>query len=167
MAWMPIVRQMNFPRSVIVHEIEPSSMSDAIAQMSVYGEARYVIGMPDTYMPESDGEFYRQLVQTSDDINLSVFRCGEDLRGRVGQILFDDSGRVLDALDKVKDCQYEYMWGALAVNGKVIDPTLNTPSLQIMNWVREGKSVRAIKAKGRYLDIGTVQSLKKLYSEDL
>jgi len=35
-----------------------------------------------------------------------------------------------------------------------------------MDWVNAGKNVKAIIAKGKYLDIGTVNGLKMLYREE-
>jgi hypothetical protein len=36
-----------------------------------------------------------------------------------------------------------------------------------MEWVKEGKKVKAIKVKGKYLDVGTVDALKSLYRDIL
>jgi len=165
--WIPIVNQMDLPPEAVVYEIEPSTMSDALVKMMVNPNSKYIIGMPDTYMPESNGDFYRQLAESDADITLAAFECHEDIMGRVGQIKFDESGSVIDALDKTPNCDYPYMWGALAINKVYLNEELPHPGMQIKEWISEGKHVKAVIAKGKYLDIGTVSGLKMLYREDL
>jgi len=166
-SWLPIVNQMELPPEAVVYEIEPSTMSDALVKMMVNPNSKYIIGMPDTYMPGSDGEFYKQLAESDGDVTLAAFDCHEDLMGRVGQIKFDEFGRVLDSLDKTAGCEYTYMWGAMAVQNVFIDEELPNPGVQIMDWVNQGNDVKAVVAKGKYLDIGTVNGLKMLYREEL
>jgi hypothetical protein len=166
-SWLPIVNQMELPPEAVVYEIEPSTMSDALVKMMVNPNSKYIIGMPDTYMPGSNGEFYKQLAESDADVTLAAFDCHQDLMGRVGQIKFDEFGRVVDALDKTTGCEYPYMWGAMAVQNVFIDEELPNPGVQIMDWVNQGNSVKAVVAKGKYLDIGTVNGLKMLYREEL
>jgi hypothetical protein len=59
------------------------------------------------------------------------------------------------------------MWGAMAINGVQVDPNGVTPSSQIMKWVHDGFLVKAVPAAGRYLDIGTVESLRSFYGHEL
>lgn len=165
--WLPIVNQMDLPPTAVVYEIEPSTMSDALLKMMVNPSSKYIIGMPDTYMPNSDGEFYKQLAESKADVTLAAFDCHEDLMGRVGQIKFDESGVVTDALDKTIGCEYPYMWGAMAIQNVYLNEELSNPGIQINEWIKDGRDVRAVVAKGKYLDIGTVSSLKMLYREEL
>jgi hypothetical protein len=164
--WIPIVNQMDLPPTAVVYEIEPSTMSDALLKMMVNPSSKYIIGMPDTYMPGSDGEFYRELAKSNADVTLAAFDCHEDLMGRVGQIDFDDNGKIKNAFDKIEGCEYPYMWGAMALQNVYVDEKLSHPGIQIMDWVNAGKNVKAIIAKGKYLDIGTVNGLKMLYREE-
>ncbi len=166
-SWMPIVNQMDLPPEAVVYEIEPSTMSDALVKMMANPNSRYIIGMPDTYMPGSNGEFYKQLAESDADVALAAFKCHEDLMGRVGQIDFDRELNIIDALDKDPSCRYSYMWGAMALNNVYINEELPNPGIQIMDWVNEEKNVKAVIAKGKYLDIGTVNGLKLLYREEL
>lgn len=166
-AWMPIVKQMDLPSEVVLYEIEPSTMSDAVLKMMSNQNSKYLIGMPDTYMPGSNGDFYKQLAKSEADVTLAAFDCHSDLMGRVGQILFDENGSVIDSKDKVKNCPYPFMWGAMALQNVYINEELPNPGLQINDWVEDGKNVKAVIAKGKYLDIGTVDGLKLLYKENL
>lgn len=165
--WIPIVNQMDLPPTAVVYEIEPSTMSDALVKMMVNPNSKYIIGMPDTYIPGSDGEFYKQLAESEANVTLSAFDCHEDLMGRVGQIKFDEFGNVSDALDKTKGCEYPYMWGAMALQGVYVNEELPNPGIQINDWINEGKKVKAVIAKGKYLDIGTINGLKLLYREEI
>jgi len=168
--WMPIVNAMNFPAGVIVYQVEPSTMSGAIDSMTRNDNIdnnKYLIGMPDTYMPGSDGEFYRQLAESDADVTVAAFDCHPDLMGRVGQIKFDELNNVESVVDKQADCSYPYMWGALAFKGLKVNPFLQNPGLEIPKWIEEGRDVKAVIAKGKYLDIGTVNGLKLLYREEL
>lgn len=165
--WLPIVNQMDLPPTAVIYEIEPSTMSDALLKMMVNPNSKYIIGMPDTYMPGSNGDFYKQLVESDADVTLAAFECHDDLMGRVGQIKFDESNNIVDVLDKTPGCDYPYMWGAMSVQNVFIDEELPNPGIQIMNWVNEGKNVKAVVSKGKYLDIGTVNGLKMLYREEL
>lgn len=165
--WLPIVNQMDLPPEAVVYEIEPSTMSDALLKMMVNPDSKYIIGMPDTYMPGSNGTFYSDLAKSDADVTLAAFECHDELAGRVGQILFDEDGTLIDAKDKVKGCQYPYMWGSMAIQNVYINKELPHPGIQIKDWLDEGKSIKAIKAKGKYLDIGTVSGLKMLYREEL
>ena len=58
------------------------------------------------------------------------------------------------------------MWGAMLLNTVQIDGSLDNPSHQIMNWIREGKSVKAVNCNGSYIDAGTFEGLKALYASD-
>ena len=97
-------------------------------------------------------------------MTLAAWPCHADLMGRVGQLEIGKDDVVTDALDKAPGCPYPHMWGAMALDGDVlIDRALGTPSLQIKPWIAAGLNVRAIHAKGMYMDIGSVSGLKLLY----
>ena len=164
--WMPIVQQMDLPKEVMLYEIEPSTMSDAVLKMMTSTNTKYLVGMPDTYMPGSDGDFYTQLAKSDADVTLAAFECHDDLMGRVGQILFEDNGTMIDAKDKVKNCPYPYMWGAMAFHNVYVNEELPNPGVQINDWINDGLDVKAVISKGKYLDIGTVDGLKMLYREE-
>jgi hypothetical protein len=59
------------------------------------------------------------------------------------------------------------MWGAMALNNVYVNEELPHPGVQINEWINDGKYVKAVISKGRYLDIGTVSGLKLLYREDM
>ena len=161
--WIPIVQAMKVSDVELI-AIEPSTMSDALARMWMNPGDRHIIGMPDTYIHESDGLFYKQLRDSTAQVTLAAWPCHADLMGRVGQLDIANDGVVVDAQDKAPGCPYPFMWGAMALDGDIaIDRALGTPSLQIKPWIAAGLNVRAVRAKGMYMDIGSVSGLKLLY----
>jgi hypothetical protein len=159
-AWLPLLDSMDLPSQVKVYEIEPSTFSHAIHQMS--DDGRLLIGMPDTYISSENP--YKAMLESDGDVVLAGFNCPEELLGSVGQFLTDKDGNISDLRDKEQGCAYPNMWGAMLLNAVQVDETLDTPSHQIMNWVAEGKLVKAVKCDGIYIDAGTFAGLKKLYS---
>jgi hypothetical protein len=158
--WMPLLESMDLPDKVKVYEIEPSTFSDAVHQMS--SDGRLLIGMPDTYI--SGENPYKLMLESDGDVVLAGFNCPEYLLGSVGQFLTDKYGNVFDLKDKEKGCTYPNMWGAMLLNTVQIDKALDNPSHQVMDWIAKGKSVKAVNCDGDYIDAGTFAGLKKLYS---
>ena len=158
--WMPLLNSMDLPSQVKVYEIEPSTFANAIHQMS--DDGRLFIGMPDTYI--SGDNPYRAMMESDGDVVLAGFKCSEELLGRVGQFLTGKDGNISDLKDKEQGCTYPYMWGAMLLNTVQVDGALDTPSHQIMNWIAEGKTVKAVNCNGTYIDAGTFDGLRKLYS---
>lgn len=161
--WIPIIQAMNLTNIELL-AIEPSTMSDAVAQMWMGPGDRHVIGMPDTYIHNSDGRFYEDLAASDAAVTLAAWPCHAELMGRVGQIEIAPDGRVTDSVDKRVGCTFPFMWGAMALDGDVpIDRALPHPGVQIKSWIESGLTVRANRAVGTYMDIGTVSGLKMLY----
>jgi hypothetical protein len=161
--WIPIVQQMDLS-DVELLAIEPSTMTDAVMRMQMGSEHRYVIGMPDTFIHQSDSLFYQQIAQSPAAVTLAVWPCHEELRGRVGQIGLAPDGRVTAAMDKAPGCELPLMWGAMAIDGTVVlDRKTPHPGVQIPGWMEAGLVVAGVRAVGTYLDVGTVAGLKLLY----
>ena len=161
--WINVVKNLKFPSNVDFVEKEPSTMSDAINTMAKYSNSLYIVGMPDTYMPESNGEFYQKLSKSTADLTLALWKCEKDLKGRVGQVDFDSQWNVIDVVDKDPLCKYKYMWGALAFQGISIDPKFSHPGIQVNPLIYSGADVKCFKANGKYIDAGTFGGLKELY----
>jgi hypothetical protein len=161
-AWIPLLNQLDLPSGVKIYEIEPSTFSNAIQQMADKG--RLLIGMPDTYI--SSTNHYESMIKSDGDVVLAGFNCPQYLHGAVGQFEADEYGNVFDLKDKEEGCTYSRMWGAMLLNTVQIDGSLDNPSHQIMNWIREGKSVKAVNCNGSYVDAGTFEGLKALYASD-
>jgi hypothetical protein len=162
--WVPIIKSMDMNIKLIVHE--PSTMSDAINFIVGNYNDTVLIGMPDTYVINTEKNIYKKLFNESNaDLVLGVWECNEDLRGRVGQVLLSDK-RVIASKDKDSFCNYEYMWGIMLFRknmARYIDPELDHPGKQIQDWIDDGLNIEGVKQEGRYMDIGTLKGLKDLY----
>jgi hypothetical protein len=124
--------------------------------------------MPDTYILNAPGNIYKEMMKaTNADLVLGVWDCGEDLKGRVGQVLLSGN-KVIGSEDKVDNCYYTDMWGTMLFRKntiRYIDPALDHPGKQIKDWIEDSFNIEAVKPGGRYMDIGTLRGLKQLYRE--
>lgn len=165
--WVPIVQNMDMNIKLIVRE--PSTMSDAIKFMIGEYNDTVLVGMPDTYILNAPGNIYKELFkENTADLVLGIWECTEELKGRVGQVLVGNDGKVNSSKDKVSDCDYKDMWGTMLFRKNMIryiDPKLDHPGKQIQDWINDGANIKAVKPGGRYMDIGTLRGLKQLYKE--
>jgi hypothetical protein len=163
--WVPIIQNMDMNIKIIVRE--PSTMSDAVKFMVGDYNDTVLIGMPDTYILGSQKNIYKEMLSAPGDLVLGTWECGEDIKGRVGQVLLSGD-RVLSSMDKNSSCDYPYMWGTMLFRKNLIryiDVELDHPGKQIQEWIDMSLDVRAVKPGGRYMDIGTLKGLKQLYKE--
>jgi hypothetical protein len=158
--WIPLIKNMSLASNVKIYEIEPSTMSDACRQM-IDDDSRYLIGMPDTYVHNSDN-FYKNLSKSTSIASLSVFNFYDSLIGKVGQVNIKN-GHVVSLVDKDLDCKWQYMWGAISVKGVDINPKYSHPGIQIAELAKDTE-VQAIVEPGKYIDLGTFQGIKEFYS---
>ena len=165
--WIPIIQNMDMNIKLIVKE--PSTMSDAIKFMIGDYNDTVLVGMPDTYILNSPSNIYKEMMkETNADLVLGIWECLGELKGRVGQVLVYNDGRVKASKDKVSDCDYKDMWGTMLFRKNMIryiDPSLDHPGKQIQEWIDEGSNIQSVRPGGRYMDIGTLRGLKQLYKE--
>jgi hypothetical protein len=163
--WVPIIQNMDMNVKIMVRE--PSTMSDAVKYMVGDYNDTVLVGMPDTYIHNAQKNIYKEMTSTPGDLVLGVWDCGEDLKGRVGQVLLSGN-KVLSSMDKTSECEYPYMWGTMLFRKNLIryiDIELEHPGKQIQEWVDMNLDIRAAKPGGKYMDIGTLKGLKQLYKE--
>jgi hypothetical protein len=166
--WIPIVQAMNLDVQLMVRE--PSTMSEAVQAMMRGHDKNdtFVIGMPDTFILNATGNYYRQMVEEEGDVVLAAWRCTVDLQGRVGQIRLDGRpNRVIESRDKDPNCHFEHMWGAMVLRGPAqqVDPVRNHPGEQLQEWIDDGFLVKAVRPDGAYCDIGNFDGLKQFYRD--
>lgn len=167
--WAPLVEVLELPVTLYVKE--PSTMSDALAYMAGSGDDTFIIGMPDTMVVPSDGNFYREMRHVADadasvDVVLAAFACGAELRGKVGQIELAPDGTLLRSVDKDPASTFEHMWGGMLLRNRVmktLDRGMPTPGLQFQQWLDKGFRVRAALCAGEYVDVGSSMTLRELY----
>lgn len=164
--WVPIIQNMDMNIKLIVHE--PSTMSDAVKFMAGEYNNTVLIGMPDTYILNAPINIYKEMIkETNADLVLGVWECGDDLKGRVGQVLLSGD-KVIASEDKTENCDYPDMWGTMMFRKNMIrylDPLLEHPGKQLKEWLLESYNIRAVRPGGKYMDIGTLKGLKHLYKE--
>jgi len=164
--WVPIVQNMDMNIKLIVHE--PSTMSEAVKFMAGEYNNTVLIGMPDTYILNAPVNIYKEMIkETNADLVLGVWECGDDLKGRVGQVLLSGD-KVIASEDKTENCDYPDMWGTMMFRKNMIrylDPLLEHPGKQLKEWLLESYNIRAVRPGGKYMDIGTLKGLKHLYKE--
>jgi hypothetical protein len=164
--WVPIIQNMNMDIKLVVKE--PSTMSDAVKFIIGDYNDTVLIGMPDTYILNAPGNIYKELFkETKADLVLGVWKCEEELKGRVGQVLISN-GKVIASEDKVDNCDYPDMWGTMLFRKNMIryiDPTLDHPGKQIQEWLNDSANIMAVRPGGKYMDIGTLKGLKQLYKD--
>jgi hypothetical protein len=164
--WVPIIQNMDMNVKIMVRE--PSTMSDAVKYMVGDYNDTVLIGMPDTYILNAPGNIYKGLFkEDTADIVLGIWECGENLKGRVGQVLVSHD-KVIDSEDKVDNCNYPDMWGTMLFRKNMIryiDTTLDHPGKQLKEWISKGANIKAVRPGGQYMDIGTLRGLKQLYKE--
>jgi hypothetical protein len=143
-------------------------MSDAVKFMIGDYNDTVLVGMPDTYILNAPVNIYKEMMkETNADLVLGVWECGDDLKGRVGQVLLSGD-KVIASEDKTENCDYPDMWGTMMFRKNMIrylDPLLEHPGKQLKEWLLESSNIRAVRPGGKYMDIGTLKGLKQLYKE--
>jgi hypothetical protein len=162
-AWLEIIHNLALPKSVSVHQIEPSTMSDAVVTMQQKECARFLVGMPDTFIRGTLHNHYEKLATSEADLTLALWECTEELKGRVGQVKIDDQGFVTGSADKEQLCEYDKMWGAFSFTDFEIDPKLSHPELQFQDLVSMGTKISTQICDGEYVDLGKFSGLVDYY----
>jgi hypothetical protein len=165
--WKPLVKSFNLPVEIVT--IEPSTMNDAVLKIANKYEAdNYLIGMADTYfVGENPYTKLAQMLQNN-SIAIACWKIDSELKGRVGQVKLTN-GTVLDVLDKVKDCKYPHMWGALGFKRDTLftlDKNNSHPGIDLPLQLKKQSVIhQAFEVKGNYFDVGTLRGYRNLLNK--
>jgi hypothetical protein len=163
--YLPLVTQLNLSKKVKVFEIAPSTMPDAVQKLVGRNlEDLFIIGMPDTIISDTTSSFYECLSSSTSNVSLALWRCTDQLKGKVGQVDVDQSGKFLDAKDKVAECGYPLMWGGLSIRGVSINSNLSNFTEHLNVWNKANFHIESHVLTGRYMDLGSFDGLKAFYS---
>jgi hypothetical protein len=164
--WMPLVMPLNLGADIYIKE--PSTMSDAVLEMSRDRSDAVIVGMPDVYIHNSKNNFYKDMLESDGDIVLATWDYRhETMRGKVGQVLVDSFSNVLQVVDKDPNCEFNQMWGAILFRNGLerIDVDGASVLKDLNKWIADGVSVKAVTMSGEYIDSGTFEGLTYLYSK--
>jgi hypothetical protein len=164
--WMPLVTPLNLGADIYVKE--PSTMSDAVLEMSRDRDDAVIIGMPDVYIYNSENNFYKDMLESDGDIVLATWDYKhKTMKGKVGQVLVDRFSYVRQVIDKDPTCEFDQMWGAILFRNGLerIDVDGGSVLKDLNKWIADGVSVKAVAMTGEYIDSGTFQGLTYLYSK--
>lgn len=163
--WYELVKSLNLIKSEIII-IEPSTMNDAILKMSdQFKSKKYIIGMPDTYFQGENPYIKLSECIKNNLISVACWPIENELLGRVGQVELVKN-KILDIQDKVIDCRYQHMWGAIALDKNIIcqlnkfnsHPGIDLQYLLIDNI----NDTHAFEVNGKYFDVGTMGGYQNL-----
>jgi GTP:adenosylcobinamide-phosphate guanylyltransferase len=82
--WVPIIQNMNM--NVKLLALEPSTMSHAVKFLVGDYNDTVLVGMPDTYIYNTQKNIYKEMMGVSGDLVVGTWECGDELKGRVGSI---------------------------------------------------------------------------------
>lgn len=133
------------------------------------GEGDVLFAMPDTYW--TDEIALEKMIVTLNkpeiDVVVGVWQIREEQRGKLGQVRFNEYGRVFEIVDKDPYCPHEWAWGAIAWKDPFwnyimgIDAHLGE---SINRACKIGYNVQAVKMTGDYYDAGTPDEYFRLCS---
>lgn len=155
--WIELLEELL--TDVTILQIEPSTMNAALLDM--YG-GQNLIGMPDTFFLGFENP-YQALADSNLPVGIALWRCTEDLRGKVGQVDYREA-IIHDIRDKDPKCDYEWMWGALRLDAdpltflKPEDPHPGYNLKEIISRFPYHDS----PISGRYIDVGTAEGLRDM-----
>jgi hypothetical protein len=125
--------------------------------------------MPDTYFINNNNSTFHEITKMNImlnkfDIVVIIWKIKEYQYGKLGQIQIENN-KVVDIMDKNKDCLYPYSWGVIGWTNKVnnlIDP--NTPHIgYILNSaLKQNIDIGYIISDTEYFDCGTPDEYFKM-----
>lgn len=136
--------------------LETKSMTETVLKLASKSTgSRFTVIMPDTVFESTESYNFDTLTS---DLDLSLWKIRSDQYGKLGQVLVDSNGKVLDCVDKNPDCTYEFSWGAMTFGRKFIE-CLNSSfphiGYGIVPALESGLAVNSVILPGRYWDCGT------------
>ena len=158
--WVQAVLQLQLP--ITICESEPTTLSSVIKMAGKkYSADQYLVGFPDTmYLGDNPFALLSERSDFISELSLGCWPVSKNLIGQVGQVKIKRNLAV-DIRDKDRNCDYEYLWGALRLSPvfvDFIDSSNLTLSTDIERYLLSANPlVHAHIVNGNYLDLGSFQ----------
>jgi hypothetical protein len=148
---------LDFERIIILPMVT-ENMTQTVKRVDTIAKTdEYFLAMPDTfYYGEAP---YDQPSDTYSGItHLYCWSIRDDQKGKLGQVLLNGEGQVIDMQDKDPDCNYTASWGALKFKSELLkyanqhEPHIGYAAKNALN---AGEFVSGKVMNGKYFDCGT------------
>lgn len=163
--WYNLVESFGM-QNVEIERIEPSTMNDAIITMAEKYEAdKYIVGMPDTYFKGENPYVTLSESIKKSLVSVACWPMNDKLKGKVGQVNLVNNS-ILDIIEKVDNCNYKHLWGAVAFDGETLKK-LNRQNSHVGIDLKDMtidmiKDIYAFEVDGEYFDAGTIYGYRDL-----
>ena len=136
--------------------LETKTMTETVLNLvSMSSGSRFSVLMPDTVFESTESYDFDRL---KNDLDLSLWKIRSDQYGKLGQVLVDRDGKVLDCVDKNPECRYEFSWGAMTFNRNFLECLdIEFPHIGygVVPALKIGLAVNSVILPGHYWDCGT------------
>jgi CTP:molybdopterin cytidylyltransferase MocA len=142
---------------VVVLPIVTNNMTETVKRVLSIASADYFqLIMPDTFFL---GETpYKKLAAQPKIADLACWTIRQEQKGKLGQVLADKDGIVIDMKDKDPGCEYPISWGSLTFSRR-LEPYMKDSDPHIGYAVKhaleDGGTITAQTIEGQYFDCGT------------
>ena len=87
--------------------------------------------------------------------------------GNVGQVKVDGDKKILDVIDKNKECSYNFLWGVIKFNKNFINfinPKDSHIGFSVVPAINSKLFITGEIIDGKYFDCGTIEEYTRLNS---
>lgn len=153
-------------RTVIL-PMRTETMTETILRvLTISGAKEFQLVMPDTFF---QGELpYRKLSELNSLAELALWNIRDEQKGKLGQVLVDESFNVMDIKDKDPFCSFDLSWGALSFKRDLVgfmNPVDPHIGFSVKTALESGEKIDSFLVKGRYFDCGTPTEYLSMISE--
>jgi hypothetical protein len=141
---------------VVILPMQTQNMTQTVTNVvKISKQKNFQLVMPDTYF--FGQKPYLTLDPSPPVADLACWKIRPDQKGKLGQVLIDGKN-AREIKDKDPNCSFEFSWGALTFNRKLLKyANLTDPHIgyALRNALLNGESISANVMNGEYFDCGT------------
>ena len=166
----PVIKSLDFDlENIIIAEMETTTMCETVIKTIELSDSdNFILIMPDTFF--LGDQPYNLLDSKTNFCNLACWKIREEQRGKLGEVKINQDNLIVDMVDKKPDNGYEYAWGALTFNRKLVKYIKNEEphiGYSIKNAMEANEEIYATIINGKYYDCGTPSEYLELLEETL